>query len=185
MDGKRVIGWSIEIDIKVDSVDVNPTIGLDMYVDTDKIGIDIQAIVNNLSTKIEVFIGCELETISDMSNYATRLWVATEMKDMEKAFNKLLRDKLSANDLKTINGESIYITDPSDTNIEIDTSSAIRYNFESASNIWVIPDRIDDVKTVFTYDFNGDIAIGTTEIYNGNISITFSEPFAGYAIVIK
>lgn len=102
MDGKGIIGWALEIEVETHEVQVDGSS------------------VKNLKTSLEVFIGCELESTTNLSSYAKIVWVNSELVDLRKEFGHLIDEKLGKNDLKTINGKSLIITDPNDTDIVID-----------------------------------------------------------------
>lgn len=181
MDVKRVIGWALEIgidapDIKIENFtpDLNPRFK----------GENIEkATVDKLQHAFEVFIGCELESIKDLTSYAKILWVQSELTELRKDFEKELDEKLSKDSLKTVNGQSLIITNPNVTNLEIKTS-AERYNFSEAAS-WVVNNKPrNSWSSILTYDNDDNQIFGEISFNNNSITAIFSRPVSGYIILI-
>lgn len=185
MAGKHLIGWVFEISIETHDVAVKSIVGLDIGIGNHSVNTGKTA-VNNLKTSFEIFIGCELETVQDMSKYAKKLWVESQLEGVRYNFSQQLADKISRNELKTINGKSLLIVDGDDsTNIDINSQSVQRFDFEEG-DVWNIPKESGEmIKGVLTYNNSDDQVIGDIEIENERIRITFSAPVAGYAIILK
>lgn len=154
MDGKGIIGWALEIEVETHEVRVDGS-SIDFDIDIGSGGnIDIElAAVKNLKASLEVFIGCELESTTNLFAYAKIVWVKSELADLRKEFGHLIDEKLGKNDLKTINGKSLIITDPNDTDIVIDQlepdllNCNMTYELVDGQIVWSCDHTWDEIYT--------------------------------------